>query len=405
MSTSSTVRQYWAFLSNPNVYRIEDVICERQLDTWGVGTHKVKAGDFGLIWKAKGSDTKRGIVAFAEVLSDPVERTSPNAEYYIDPNQSTMIALRVEIRYITSPELPIWYDNASTSLLGQLSCCRATGGTVFRVTPEQWNSVTSLAGVELDNPENLFPVAQRNPTWARDELILALDLYFRLNPSHSSDKHSEVLELSNVLRGLPIHDHRPDPERFRNPSSVYMKMCNFLRFDPTYMGKGLTRGARAEETIWNEFVNDRERLTRLATAIRAGSQELRQIDEPIPADSEEDFEASEGRVLLKLHKVRERNPHLSQKRKKQAMSKTGTLTCEVCQFNFSTTYGDLGVGFIECHHTQPVSMMKPGEKTRLQDLALVCANCHRMLHRGGETLTISTLRQLLQTTTKATVTK
>jgi 5-methylcytosine-specific restriction protein A len=26
--------------------------------------------------------------------------------------------------------------------------------------------------------------------------------------------------------------------------------------------------------------------------------------------------------------------------------------------------------------------LKPGQKTRTADLALVCANCHRMLHRG-----------------------
>jgi 5-methylcytosine-specific restriction protein A len=70
----------------------------------------------------------------------------------------------------------------------------------------------------------------------------------------------------------------------------------------------------------------------------------------------------------------------------------GRLACEVCSFDFKQHYGDLGEGFIECHHTQPLSFSTAGEKTRLTDLALVCANCHRMLHRGSKWLSITELR-------------
>jgi serine/threonine protein kinase len=70
----------------------------------------------------------------------------------------------------------------------------------------------------------------------------------------------------------------------------------------------------------------------------------------------------------------------------------GRLACEACGFDFAQVYGKLGEGFIECHHTKPVSKLRKGDKTKLSDLALVCANCHRMLHRGGETLTLGMLR-------------
>ena len=55
----------------------------------------------------------------------------------------------------------------------------------------------------------------------------------------------------------------------------------------------------------------------------------------------------------------------------------------------------LGVGFIEAHHTTPVSKLGGTEKTRVADLALVCSNCHRILHRGEELLSVSQLKQVV----------
>ena len=48
-------------------------------------------------------------------------------------------------------------------------------------------------------------MARRNPPWQRDELILALDLYFRHRPDTISKKHPEVAALSELLNKLPIH--------------------------------------------------------------------------------------------------------------------------------------------------------------------------------------------------------
>ena len=48
----------------------------------------------------------------------------------------------------------------------------------------------------------------------------------------------------------------------------------------------------------------------------------------------------------------------------------------------------------ECHHTVPVSEYGSGARTQLRDLALVCANCHRMLHRRRPWLTIDELLRL-----------
>jgi len=108
----------------------------------------------------------------------------------------------------------------------------------------------------------------RNPDWERVELILALDLYFRKNPSSISDSDPEIIELSNLLKKLPIHENVVDPDSFRNPNSVYMKLCNFLVLDPAYKGVGLTKGGKKDQIIWDEFIEDRENLNKLANDIK-----------------------------------------------------------------------------------------------------------------------------------------
>lgn len=70
------------------------------------------------------------------------------------------------------------------------------------------------------------------------------------------------------------------------------------------------------------------------------------------------------------------------------------VTCHVCEFNFGKTYGTHGEGFIEMHHLNPIS--KGERKTKVQDLRPVCANCHRMLHRGNTLLSIRELKEILK---------
>jgi hypothetical protein len=105
----------------------------------------------------------------------------------------------------------------------------------------------------------------------------------------------------------------------------------------------------------------------------------------------------EGAIQLKLHRSRERNPQLVKAKKNAAMKEFGKLKCEVCGFVFSVYYGDHGSGFIECHHRRPLSRVPDaGIKVTVDDLALVCANCHRMLHWGADWLSIEQLRSRIQ---------
>lgn len=234
----------------------------------------------------------------------------------------------------------------------------------------------------------------RNPNWTRDELILALDLYFKVSPVQTTEKNPGIVELSQILNELPIHSHGPGQENFRNPNSVYMKLCNFLRLDPDYPGVGLDAGSKLDEIVWNEYASDRARLAQTARAIRE-SYSTRSITViNIPGVTDEEF--PEGRVLTRVHQLRERNAGAVRKKKDAVLRETGTLACEVCGFDFFAFYGEAGQGFIECHHTIPVSELTSGSKTKLSDLALVCSNCHRILHRSRPWLSISQLKEIIE---------
>lgn len=109
-----------------------------------------------------------------------------------------------------------------------------------------------------------------------------------------------------------------------------------------------------------------------------------------------DNEFPEGAVYEGRHKRRERNKALVKKVKADFFAKHGRHFCEACGFDFAEKYGQAGKGFIEAHHTIFVSDLAPGAKTDPSDMALVCSNCHRILHRKRPWLSIAALRKLLK---------
>jgi hypothetical protein len=94
-------------------------------------------------------------------------------------------------------------------------------------------------------------------------------------------------------------------------------------------------------------------------------------------------EAIEGLRRLRQHYARERCRSLiERKRQDFARRHDGRVFCEVCRFDFAERYPEpLGRGFIEVHHLSPLSTRDEPRRTGLEDLLLVCANCHRIIHR------------------------
>lgn len=97
-------------------------------------------------------------------------------------------------------------------------------------------------------------------------------------------------------------------------------------------------------------------------------------------------ESIEGRSILRQHRARERSTRLIKIKKDSFKAEHGgEVFCEVCHFDFSQHYPtELGDGYIEAHHLIPLSQKQEPSPTRLEDLMLICSNCHRMVHRSKD---------------------
>ena len=69
--------------------------------------------------------------------------------------------------------------------------------------------------------------------------------------------------------------------------------------------------------------------------------------------------------------------------------------CNICNFDFAKHYGAYGEGFIEVHHIKPLHEIKSSYVIDpINDLLPVCSNCHSILHRGKELLSITELKAM-----------
>jgi hypothetical protein len=91
--------------------------------------------------------------------------------------------------------------------------------------------------------------------------------------------------------------------------------------------------------------------------------------------------AVEGHVELVAHRRRERSRLLAATKREIMRAQTGSLSCEICGLSELTPYPrELAASLFEVHHRIPLAQAATKRRTTLDELALVCANCHRAIH-------------------------
>lgn len=121
-------------------------------------------------------------------------------------------------------------------------------------------------------------------------------------------------------------------------------------------------------------------LERLWSA-HVGSPKAAKKFEHVEADY---VEGKQSRIYT-VHRKRERDLRDA----KFALAKAcngGRVVCEVpgCGFDFHRVYGAVGIDYAQVHHLTPLSRLGGATRMTVDDVAVVCANCHDMIHRGGE---------------------
>jgi HNH endonuclease len=178
------------------------------------------------------------------------------------------------------------------------------------------------------------------------------------------------------------------PERL---SVHYDLLLDGKRYPPKYVISLAQKYATGEPYPAREFnaVQARDYFRGLGYTVLDRREEA--LAKIAPEDEESSF--PEGAAIYKLHKMLERDRGITRKAKAQRFAETGKLECEICKFNFAVIYGSIGEGFIEAHHKTPVSTIDAKTKTKISDLAMVCSNCHRMLHSRKSLLGVEDLRK------------
>ena len=216
---------------------------------------------------------------------------------------------------------------------------------------------------------------------------------------------------SRLRRNSSFRSHRGVTQRFSTVKRTYIERLDLqerrdlppLRLDRQAHNPLLRRflieperTAAVARTMWREW-----REASLLVENGADNEQL--AFEPRMDAVVAHVSAREGRGQWKLHFDRERRESLRWAKIAQASARP---VCEACSFDFEAIYGRAGRGYIEVHHTVPLSAVTPlgargdGVVNDLDDLVLLCANCHRVVHRKRKCMPVDRLKSILERSKK-----
>jgi putative restriction endonuclease len=123
-------------------------------------------------------------------------------------------------------------------------------------------------------------------TWSDEEMILALDLYFKLPYGKLNQRTPEIQQLAHLIG--------------RTPSSIALRLCNYAACDPHIINsgrKGMTAGVGKCLPYWEYYTNSPEKLFHQAEQIKASR--LNQPIEKVLHLKTEDFIGKEKETVIK----------------------------------------------------------------------------------------------------------
>ena len=181
-----------------------------------------------------------------------------------------------------------------------------------------------------------------------------------------------------------------DPESSKGWQS--MGILHFLGLKGNF--KGLFSELTIDQAVaeLKNLTNDdySEIITLLSGAYEAEDE---QLTEDIESETAECYEVQEEGKKVQYYTTRyERKP----KNRKAAIKIHGTR-CMACGFDFEKVYGERGKDYIEVHHVVPLADRDEiVDIDPAKDLIVVCANCHRMIHRKkNEILSLEELKAII----------
>jgi len=274
--------------------------------------------------------------------------------------------------------------------------------------------IPKIVAPVINNPDLEVKASEGKGGWAESPWIAVLNKNATDGPQEgiyvvylfSSDQKTLYLALAQgITRPIKLYGRKLALRRLRaeadNVRATHV-LADFDDYKEVTIGKGHRASAYEDSVIYAKKyimknLPSNEALEQdLRTIVSFYSEYLAQRD-VLVVDT--NFSSSVGKVeegkrLLRQHYVRERNPRIIKEAKRIALKKSGELRCEVCSFCFKENYDGRTEDYIEGHHKKAVSEMKEGATTSVEDIALICSNCHRAIHAKWPYISVEELKKI-----------
>ncbi|AXI11086.1 DUF3427 domain-containing protein [Oceanobacillus zhaokaii] len=404
---------FWTFFCNPKKWAIDDFLASNKVeDTFSITSWQkdwFSEGQLGVIRVGHDSRNKeelnskprlkRGIYAVVEVNGDPFYSTEKDGFYYEGFENE---GYRVPVRYIRNLlNRPILLEDLNLEdheydkylVEGfQASSMPLNPQTLLKIstmvdTPETTTTYPYKVGSEysrkdiykiLNVPEN-----KQDGIWNTGYTTYNNDIYIfaSINSSGRTGHDYDNKFIGDELQWFSKGNHSlstPSIQAMLNPKG---NIFIFTREDSSntnfvYQGNGRVKeyeDTKPVKIIW-EFNDENEEYPNKITE---------EVD-----NSKVYTEGATKQVSVNVY---ERNPVARRK----CIEHYGS-SCEVCDFNFERTYGDLGKDFIHVHHLKELhTISEEYEVNPITDLRPVCPNCHAMLHKRKPAYSIYELKGIL----------
>ncbi|MCC7390634.1 MAG: EVE domain-containing protein [Phycisphaerales bacterium] len=360
----------WIFQGNPDHFDIDGYLASTTQITWLANQHRqlMAKGQTVYLWRNSGrGGAIAGVVAVGVIEGDAESRPdhSPAVPYWKDPMVAAAPAFRVPIRVV---EVATAKQVLKSKWLEEDPVCHDLPNLRMR---QQTNYLVTSS--HADRLARLWAKTGRD--FDRSDLLLTLAAYAETFGQEVSKLHGSPVSNTALLAGRAV-------------TSIYSKVMNFRALDPRVPGMGQPNTGQPTKDIWNEFWTGSDIDTgALAAAIGSAMEPGTTPASQEALESEVEHTApeysAEGRKRLVIHFRIERNRKVVADAKAKWFNANPNLPCCVCGMSFRETYGDIGEGYIEAHHTEPIATLDLPKVPVMDDLVPVCSNCHRMLHRSG----------------------
>jgi hypothetical protein len=106
---------------------------------------------------------------------------------------------------------------------------------------------------------------------------------------------------------------------------------------------------------------------------------------------DKDIQVKEGDLYSQTVRFRQRNRAIIEAKKRISKG-----VCEACEMNFSRRYRMSGKDCLHVHHKNPMAEREGASVTALNDLVLLCPNCHAVVHVFTPALTLEQLKRKIR---------